>query len=167
MENLQMCKKEKYEKHRNVLVFFFASAMLVILNSQKLSLRTSSRNLSNFFGGEKEILNSRKRNVLLSLFSSFRLRHRVSAFGRQLEEFFIVGSSSQTKKHPIGCFLVCGGEKEIRTLVGVLAQTRFPVVRLRPTQPSLHARLGYYTTKPHQMSSPFLKVFFFFSKLLS
>ena len=38
-----MCKKEKYEKHRNVLVFFFASAMLVILNSQKLSLRTSSR----------------------------------------------------------------------------------------------------------------------------
>ena len=43
-----MCKKEKYEKHRNVLVFFFASAMLVILNSQKLSLRTSSRNLSFF-----------------------------------------------------------------------------------------------------------------------
>ena len=32
-ENLQMCKKEKYEKHRNVLVFFFAFAMLVILNS--------------------------------------------------------------------------------------------------------------------------------------
>ena len=36
-----MCKKEKYEKHRNVLVFFFAFAMLVILNSQKLSLRTN------------------------------------------------------------------------------------------------------------------------------
>ena len=35
-----MCKKEKYEKHRNVLVSFFASAMLVILNSQKLSLRS-------------------------------------------------------------------------------------------------------------------------------
>ena len=48
MENLQMCKKEKYEKHRNVLVFFFASAMLVILNSQKLSLRTSSRNVGLF-----------------------------------------------------------------------------------------------------------------------
>ncbi|MBO5315084.1 MAG: hypothetical protein J6B48_01490, partial [Clostridia bacterium] len=43
MENLQMCKKEKYEKHRNVLASFFASAMLVILNSQKLSLRTSNR----------------------------------------------------------------------------------------------------------------------------
>ena len=43
-----MCKKEKYEKHRNVLVFFFASAMLVILNSQKLSLRTSSRSFRIF-----------------------------------------------------------------------------------------------------------------------
>ena len=48
MENLQMCKKEKYEKHRNILVSFFASAMLVILNSQKLSLRTSSRCRRNF-----------------------------------------------------------------------------------------------------------------------
>ena len=37
-----MCKKEKYEKHRNVLVFFFAFAMLVVLNSQKLSLRELS-----------------------------------------------------------------------------------------------------------------------------
>lgn len=34
-----MCKKEKYEKHRNVLVFFFAFAILVLLNSQKLSLK--------------------------------------------------------------------------------------------------------------------------------
>ena len=44
------------------------------------------------------------------------------------------------------------GERGIRTLVGVLAQTRFPVVRLRPAQPSLHAsnlcrsRLLYYST---------------------
>ena len=34
------------------------------------------------------------------------------------------------------CF---GGKIGIRTLVGVLAQTRFPVVRLRPAQPSLHS----------------------------
>ena len=34
------------------------------------------------------------------------------------------------------CF---GGEKGIRTLVGGLLQTRFPVVRLRPAQPSLRA----------------------------
>ena len=31
-----------------------------------------------------------------------------------------------------------GGEREIRTLGRVLAYTRFPVVRLRPAQPSLH-----------------------------
>ena len=37
-----MCKKEKYEKHRNVLVSFFAFAMLVIPNFQKLSLGTRS-----------------------------------------------------------------------------------------------------------------------------
>ena len=35
-----MCKKEKYEKHRNVLVSSFALAMLVIPISQKLSLGT-------------------------------------------------------------------------------------------------------------------------------
>ena len=33
--------------------------------------------------------------------------------------------------------LRCGGEKGIRTLERVLAVTRFPVVRLRPAQPSL------------------------------
>ena len=31
-----------------------------------------------------------------------------------------------------------GGEREIRTLGTVLAVTRFPIVRLRPAQPSLH-----------------------------
>ena len=47
-----MCKKEKYEKHRNVLVFFLAFAMLVILNSQKLSLRTNGIAVGIFvFGG--------------------------------------------------------------------------------------------------------------------
>ena len=49
-ENLQMCKKEKYEKHRNVLVFFFAFAMLVVLNSQKLSLTVRSIGLPLFVG---------------------------------------------------------------------------------------------------------------------
>ena len=41
-------QKEKYEKHRNVLVFFFAFAMLVVLNSQKLSLRELNINLASF-----------------------------------------------------------------------------------------------------------------------
>ena len=35
-------------------------------------------------------------------------------------------------------FRVSGGERGIRTLERVLAVTRFPIVRLRPTQPSLH-----------------------------
>ena len=35
-----------------------------------------------------------------------------------------------------------GGEREIRTLGRVLAYTRFPVVRLRPAQPSLRADYG-------------------------
>ena len=40
--------------------------------------------------------------------------------------------------YPIGKALHSGGEREIRTLGRVLAVTRFPVVRLRPAQPSLH-----------------------------
>ena len=36
------------------------------------------------------------------------------------------------------CVLFSGGERGIRTLGRVLADTRFPVVRLRPAQPSLH-----------------------------
>jgi hypothetical protein len=35
-------QKRKIRGHRNVLVFFFAFAMLVVLNSQKLSLRELS-----------------------------------------------------------------------------------------------------------------------------
>ena len=58
-----------------------------------------------------------------------------------LEEFkplvFLHKNKKEGNRLPF-CFY--GGEKEIRTLVGVLAQTRFPVVRLRPTQPSLHAQ---------------------------
>ena len=48
-------------------------------------------------------------------------------------------SPSHAKNHtPIGMWFF-GGEREIRTLGRVLAYTRFPVVRLRPAQPSLHA----------------------------
>src|SRR5699024_6248838 len=34
----------------------------------------------------------------------------------------------------------CGGKKGIRTLEGFRGPTRFPVVRLRPAQPSFHIR---------------------------
>ena len=44
---------------------------------------------------------------------------------------------STKKEHPLGVPFFCGGERGIRTLGRVLADTRFPVVRLRPAQPSL------------------------------
>ena len=56
------------------------------------------------------------------------------------------------KKRQFSCrklSFLFGGEKGIRTLDGVLAHTRFPVVRLRPAQPSLHATyIVYYKRIP-------------------
>ena len=43
------------------------------------------------------------------------------------------------KKHSDWSVFFYGGEKGIRTLETVLGFTRFPVVRLRPTRPSLLA----------------------------
>ena len=54
-----------------------------------------------------------------------------------------------------------GGEREIRTLGRVLAYTRFPVVRLRPTQPSLHADSGIIPQRKSKINS-FLKIFSIF-----
>ena len=60
-----------------------------------------------------------------------------------------------------------GGEIGIRTLDAVSVHTRFPVVRLRPTQPSLHAQEGVYHIS-FQMSSLFAKFFAdFFVSFLS
>ena len=72
-------------------------------------------------------------------------------------------SPAMTKKAPDWVPSLYGGEREIRTLVGVLAQTRFPVVRLRPAQPSLHSRLMYYSIalkKNQEVFEIFLKYFF-------
>ncbi len=44
----------------------------------------------------------------------------------------------QNKKHPDWDAFCFGGQRGIRTLERVLAVTRFPVVRLRPAQPSVH-----------------------------
>ena len=63
-----------------------------------------------------------------------------------------------------------GGKTGIRTLEAVLALTRFPVVRLRPTQPSFHSLAAlafiqvrkHYITRHRQMSSVFLNIFIFF-----
>ena len=45
---------------------------------------------------------------------------------------------TQKRKDTHTCIFSFGGERGIRTLERVLAVTRFPIVRLRPAQPSLH-----------------------------
>ena len=52
----------------------------------------------------------------------------------------------------------CGGEREIRTLGTGLPHTRFPVVRLRPAQPSLHADL-YMIPQLLDFVKPFFQTF--------
>lgn len=49
----------------------------------------------------------------------------------------------QQRKKPMTSFLswAYGGKKGIRTLEGFRGPTRFPVVRLRPAQPSFHIQL--------------------------
>ena len=63
-----------------------------------------------------------------------------------------------------------GGKKGIRTLERVLAVTRFPIVRLRPAQPSFQIygvnfrsriRLIYYSTHFSYCQGDFLKYFNF------
>ena len=59
---------------------------------------------------------------------------------------------------------VCGGERGIRTLGTVLAFTRFPIVRLRPAQPSLHLLDFYIISQKSKKSIPFLKKYSLFLK---
>ena len=83
---------------------------------------------------------------------------------------------SCTNKEPTqsGGFFICGGERGIRTLGTVLAFTRFPIVRLRPAQPSLHNGVSsldfYIISQKYKKSSPFLKkyslFFAFFQKII-
>ena len=58
---------------------------------------------------------------------------------------------------------ITGGERGIRTLVRVLALTRFPVVRLRPAQPSLRACDFVIIAYLKQIVKPFSKNFLIFS----
>ena len=56
----------------------------------------------------------------------------------------------------VPCFY--GGESEIRTHGTVLAFTRFPVVRLRPAQPSLHIDLTIISQEKIKIKSFFKKI---------
>ena len=71
--------------------------------------------------------------------------------------------NSKTKKLPRGSFFVFGGEIGIRTLVRFTAVTRFPVVRLRPAQPSLHKSRANGGSIPHLF--PLVKSYFSFFKI--
>ena len=73
-------------------------------------------------------------------------------------ESLLSNSPHKTKRHPMGVFLFYGGERGIRTLGTVLAFTRFPVVRLRPAQPSLQTDFNI-------ISYLFLKIKPFFEKI--
>ena len=55
----------------------------------------------------------------------------------------IPGSTFQNEKNPQAFQLTdfSGGKRGIRTLGGFMAHTRFPVVRLRPAQPSFHVEV--------------------------
>ena len=70
----------------------------------------------------------------------------------------------------LGGYFVCGGERGIRTLGTVLAFTRFPIVRLRPAQPSLHrelcARPLYYNIKKQKINTFFEISSYFFDLFL-
>ena len=73
--------------------------------------------------------------------------------------------SYKTKGHHEGVPLFYGGERGIRTLGTVLAFTRFPVVRLRPAQPSLHFDLtiiSHLFIKIKPFLKIFLKILYFF-----
>ena len=81
-----------------------------------------------------------------------RASREQAPFGFRLEcelDFASFACKGECSRHSFrhkkqeGCdcipLVFCGGESEIRTHGTVLAFTRFPVVRLRPAQPSLHA----------------------------
>ena len=53
-----------------------------------------------------------------------------------------------------------GGKKGIRTLERVLAVTRFPIVRFRPTQPSFRRSNNIFNLIIIPRSSEFVKYFF-------
>ena len=58
---------------------------------------------------------------------------------------FLSAPFQQKQKEPtVWTLFVFGGESEIRTHGTVLAFTRFPVVRLRPAQPSLRTTCLLY-----------------------
>ena len=59
-------------------------------------------------------------------------------FENRLSTLLILCDTTKKTAHDIFLSWAYGGKKGIRTLEGFMGPTRFPVVRLRPAQPSFH-----------------------------
>jgi len=99
-----MCKKEKYEKHRDVLVFFFAFAMLVVLNSQKLSLRELSIVAAFFFIDIPRVLWYNHGKRYLVFVGGLMKQKKILSFGEILwdvypDKAFLGGASLNFSAH--------------------------------------------------------------------
>ena len=103
-------------------------------------------------------------------------RNRLFFYGKSPHGVRIPVQTLRKDKKTAPCWVLFfyGGETGIRTLERVLAVTRFPVVRLRPAQPSLHpysvGRLATALIIYHTylcLSSIFLKKSFFVCHLLT
>ena len=77
--------------------------------------------------------------------------------------FCIKTRQKNNKKCRLNDTFLYGGEIGIRTLVRFTAVTRFPVVRLRPAQPSLHKSRANDGSIPHLF--PLVKSYFLFFKI--
>ena len=96
--------------------------------------------------------------ALKASFQIFGRRMRTLAL--QVKAVFSWGFLRHAKEAPDWVPLLHGGERGIRTLGTGLPHTRFPVVRLRPAQPSLRADFGIIL-----LFCPFVKNFCKFSEI--
>ena len=101
-------------------------------------------------------------------FSHLRSKYFTAELFHMAEPYFTRRRRISLKKAHIcpvdKCVLFSGGERGIRTLVRVLAETRFPVVRLRPAQPSLLASVSNRHFSSDLVTSILYTKFFFLSR---
>ena len=117
-----------------------------------------------FVGGERGIRSCFLLNILNLIFCNVSQKASVTVLKTTHRVVLLTAFESlyyilliKRKKTPRGCLSFYGGERGIRTLGTVLAFTRFPVVRLRPAQPSLQVDFNI-------ISHLFLKIKCFFQK---
>ena len=122
------------------------------------------------FGGKGGIRSWMHRNILHAFSAFVPVHPSVTACKPSTGRFASLRSNPssdvlETKKHPFWDAFSFGGKGGIRTLGRVLADTRFPVVRLRPAQPPFHCAPVLYHI-PHPIATPFLKFLIIFLPFL-